>query len=270
MAGNQSYLSTLSDRSVGVAHEPQERPGHHLTGLLLACLLVSQQLQLSLITVNLIVLLSLSHMAQGDLSDSDPFFNLDDDALHYCVNRLLCLTQLHSFSNDWHRGILLAQDPLKYQTWKTIDRTESSGPPYCGWPRELKPSSQTIPTVQPDAADPSSQKEQRERQEKRIEIFKDEKRYLVGETGPHTETRGPTNGWLKELRYTLGIYFNQPWTVHALVACCCIGGAVQGWDEAAVNGGTSLCHAVLASRTHIWKPRSSIKAIWASPARRLS
>ncbi|KAF2202978.1 hypothetical protein GQ43DRAFT_390975 [Delitschia confertaspora ATCC 74209] len=30
--------------------------------------------------------------------------------------------------------------------------------------------------------------------------------------------------------------YNQPWRLYALVACCSLGAAVQGWDETAVNG----------------------------------
>ncbi|KAF2834977.1 sugar transporter family protein [Patellaria atrata CBS 101060] len=30
--------------------------------------------------------------------------------------------------------------------------------------------------------------------------------------------------------------FNQPWRLYALVVCCSLGAAVQGWDETAING----------------------------------
>jgi len=33
------------------------------------------------------------------------------------------------------------------------------------------------------------------------------------------------------------IYRRQTWRVHALVLCCSLGAAIQGWDESAVNGG---------------------------------
>jgi len=33
--------------------------------------------------------------------------------------------------------------------------------------------------------------------------------------------------------------FKQPWRLYALVGCCSLGAAVQGWDETAVNGGES-------------------------------
>lgn len=35
------------------------------------------------------------------------------------------------------------------------------------------------------------------------------------------------------------IFWRQKWRVHALVLCCSLGAAIQGWDETAVNGGTS-------------------------------
>ena len=35
----------------------------------------------------------------------------------------------------------------------------------------------------------------------------------------------------------LFIYWRQKWRVHALVLCCSLGAAIQGWDESAVNGG---------------------------------
>ncbi|KAL8691650.1 MAG: hypothetical protein Q9218_003171 [Villophora microphyllina] len=35
-----------------------------------------------------------------------------------------------------------------------------------------------------------------------------------------------------------GSKWNQPWILYALVGCCSLGAAVQGWDETAVNGGT--------------------------------
>ena len=33
-----------------------------------------------------------------------------------------------------------------------------------------------------------------------------------------------------------GSKWNQPWILYALVGCCSLGAAVQGWDETAVNG----------------------------------
>lgn len=33
------------------------------------------------------------------------------------------------------------------------------------------------------------------------------------------------------------IFWRQKWRVHALVLCCSLGAAIQGWDETAVNGG---------------------------------
>ena len=33
------------------------------------------------------------------------------------------------------------------------------------------------------------------------------------------------------------IYIRQNWHVHALVLCCSLGAAIQGWDECAINGG---------------------------------
>ena len=33
------------------------------------------------------------------------------------------------------------------------------------------------------------------------------------------------------------IFWRQKWRVHALVLCCSLGAAIQGWDESAVNGG---------------------------------
>ncbi|KAL8783514.1 MAG: hypothetical protein Q9213_004560 [Squamulea squamosa] len=33
-----------------------------------------------------------------------------------------------------------------------------------------------------------------------------------------------------------GNKWNQPWIMYALVGCCSLGAAVQGWDETAVNG----------------------------------
>ena len=33
------------------------------------------------------------------------------------------------------------------------------------------------------------------------------------------------------------IFWQQSWRVHALVLCCSLGAAIQGWDESAVNGG---------------------------------
>ena len=35
------------------------------------------------------------------------------------------------------------------------------------------------------------------------------------------------------------IFWRQSWRVHALVLCCSLGAAIQGWDESAVNGGNS-------------------------------
>ncbi|KAI4194636.1 MAG: hypothetical protein LQ350_007661 [Teloschistes chrysophthalmus] len=34
-----------------------------------------------------------------------------------------------------------------------------------------------------------------------------------------------------------GNKWNQPWILYALVGCCSLGAAVQGWDETAVNSG---------------------------------
>lgn len=34
----------------------------------------------------------------------------------------------------------------------------------------------------------------------------------------------------------IGNKWNQKWTLYALVGCCSLGAAVQGWDETAVNG----------------------------------
>ena len=39
------------------------------------------------------------------------------------------------------------------------------------------------------------------------------------------------------------IYRRQSWRVHALVLCCSLGAAIQGWDESAVNGGDLRCPA---------------------------
>ncbi|KAI4093159.1 MAG: hypothetical protein L6R37_007426 [Teloschistes peruensis] len=36
-----------------------------------------------------------------------------------------------------------------------------------------------------------------------------------------------------------GNKWNQPWILYALVGCCSLGAAVQGWDETAVNSGTT-------------------------------
>ena len=33
------------------------------------------------------------------------------------------------------------------------------------------------------------------------------------------------------------LFWQQSWRVHALVLCCSLGAAIQGWDESAVNGG---------------------------------
>ena len=33
------------------------------------------------------------------------------------------------------------------------------------------------------------------------------------------------------------IFLRQKWRVHALVLCCSLGAAIQGWDETAINGG---------------------------------
>lgn len=43
------------------------------------------------------------------------------------------------------------------------------------------------------------------------------------------EDEGNRNKWQ--------IYRRQTWRVHALVLCCSLGAAIQGWDESAVNGG---------------------------------
>lgn len=43
------------------------------------------------------------------------------------------------------------------------------------------------------------------------------------------EDEGNRNKW--------EIYRRQTWRVHALVLCCSLGAAIQGWDETAVNGG---------------------------------
>jgi len=40
--------------------------------------------------------------------------------------------------------------------------------------------------------------------------------------------------------------FKQPWRLYALVGCCSLGAAVQGWDETAVNGGKSRAFHLLS------------------------
>ncbi len=41
---------------------------------------------------------------------------------------------------------------------------------------------------------------------------------------------------LKQEDPRTGNKWNQPWIMYALVGCCSLGAAVQGWDETAVNG----------------------------------
>ncbi|KAG8533416.1 uncharacterized protein KY384_002199 [Bacidia gigantensis] len=45
----------------------------------------------------------------------------------------------------------------------------------------------------------------------------------------HLESEGDRGRWQ--------IYRRQNWHVHALILCCSLGAAIQGWDESAVNGG---------------------------------
>ena len=41
----------------------------------------------------------------------------------------------------------------------------------------------------------------------------------------------------KEDWFRLHVLFRQNWHVIALVGCCSLGAMIQGWDEAAINGG---------------------------------
>ncbi|KAL8787200.1 MAG: hypothetical protein Q9195_007891 [Heterodermia aff. obscurata] len=45
--------------------------------------------------------------------------------------------------------------------------------------------------------------------------------------------------WLAVEDPQTGNKWNQPWILYALIGCCSLGAAVQGWDETAVNGGTT-------------------------------
>ena len=49
------------------------------------------------------------------------------------------------------------------------------------------------------------------------------------------------------------IFWRQKWRVHALVLCCSLGAAIQGWDETAVNGGS-------LELPQLWSPLTCISA----------
>ena len=50
------------------------------------------------------------------------------------------------------------------------------------------------------------------------------------------------------------IFWRQKWRVHALVLCCSLGAAIQGWDETAVNGGS------LGIFSRLWSPLTHVSA----------
>ena len=47
------------------------------------------------------------------------------------------------------------------------------------------------------------------------------------------------------------IFWRQKWRVHALVLCCSLGAAIQGWDETAVNGGSLGLSRLLSPLTYV-------------------
>ena len=49
------------------------------------------------------------------------------------------------------------------------------------------------------------------------------------------------------------IFWRQKWRVHALVLCCSLGAAIQGWDETAVNGGS-------LELPQLWSPLTCVSA----------
>ena len=49
------------------------------------------------------------------------------------------------------------------------------------------------------------------------------------------------------------IFWRQKWRVHALVLCCSLGAAIQGWDETAVNGGS-------LDLPRLWSPLTCVSA----------
>ena len=49
------------------------------------------------------------------------------------------------------------------------------------------------------------------------------------------------------------IFWRQKWRVHALVLCCSLGAAIQGWDETAVNGGS-------LELPWLWSPLTCVSA----------
>ena len=151
-------------------------------------------------------------------SSLDPFRAWGPKKIHDTVDSFLSRSHLHAFEAEIRRGALLAQDPDAFATWDELDREEG------------KP-------VFPGSA-------QREPQ-----IFPDEKQSLCSELGktanesgrmPPQETwsiSNNTNRLRTQFQQSWRQYWSQHYMIHALVGCCSLGAAVQGWDESAVNGG---------------------------------
>ena len=165
----------------------------------------------------------------------DPFRGWGPQEIQEAVDDFLKRSQLYSFDTDIRRGAVLAQDPEAFLEWEEVHRSEGKNV-FAG-------DVQRIPG-----------------------IFEDEKSYLMSEQGyvgdpdlPRQEQRPSyattTGPFLKERtlwkQFLLGWrqYWNQHPLVHALVACCSLGAAIQGWDESAVNGG--MITAILNGNTEL-------------------
>ena len=152
----------------------------------------------------------------------DPFRAWSPQEIHDAVDEFLSRSHLHSFEPEVRRGALLAQDPMAFRKWDDLDRHEGKKV-YTG-------TAQCEP-----------------------QIFADEKHSLCSELGvTATELDRPSpqetlsaemdrstdnNSLLAQFQQSWKQYWSQHYMIHALVGCCSLGAAVQGWDESAVNGG---------------------------------
>ena len=132
------------------------------------------------------------------------------------VNEFLLKTGLHDESRYIRIGAFLARCPFGREQVKCVKKErEREG---------------TLPNQKPEELRENS----RSRQTELESMQHDTKENLVRRQDyedKHLEREGDRGRWQ--------IYRRQNWHVHALVLCCSLGAAIQGWDETAVNGGKS-------------------------------
>ena len=173
--------------------------------------------------------------ASGPLESAfDPFKGWGDAERERKVQEFLDKSQLHTFDIEFKRGARLAQSEdtfKKAPVWRVIPGG--------------KPSAGPVPELLDFESD---QLEKEFETHPRHFAMSQENQLQEIEPGWNsmTQNRHATataaflfhwRRYLFELKCGLKQYAYQRSSVQALVACCSIGAAIQGWDETAVNGG---------------------------------